>query len=61
MCLQYTLQLTEVREPNNGLDRYFQVTEICNDGEIDRPAKSKVLYYLLSHYLLYIMHFQRKI
>jgi len=41
MCLQYTLHMTEVREPNNGLDRCFQVTEICNDGEIDRPAKGK--------------------
>ena len=47
MCLQYTLHMTEVREPNNGLDRCFQVTEICNDGEIDRPAKGKVIVFSL--------------
>jgi len=49
MCLQYTLQLNEVREPKNGPDRCFQVTEICNHGEIDRPAKSKVFLSRKSH------------
>ena len=41
LCLQYTLHVNEVRNPGS-LERSFQVTQICNDGEIERPGKSLV-------------------
>jgi hypothetical protein len=45
MTLQYALLVTEVRDPPNptsGFDHTYRVTEICFEGEIERPSKSLV-------------------
>ena len=45
MTLQYALLVAEIRDPPNptsGLDHTYRVTEICFEGEIERPSKSLV-------------------